>query len=439
MRAFKFLFIPAVLSSILLAARFSRGGNDYMALAFVLLPFILFTKKRWVMRFYQLILLGGAVIWLERAIFLIKLRQRMNMPWMRMGFILTAVALFTLLSALVFFHKKIAAIFKKEPPETVKPALAASLVSGILLLFIHLKVKVPVLLLLERFLPGAGLVEILLLALYAGWITEKILDPAKTPAIRAKIWLAFSIVFFTQLILGVAGIEKLLMTGKLHLPVPAMIIAGPLFRGGGFFMLILFVSTVVLLGPAWCSYLCYIGAWDNLASKGKIIPSPLPKWRNAARIAIFVLIVISAILLRLAGVPGLAATLAGAMCGLAGVGIMVLVSRKMGSMTHCISYCPIGLAANVLGKLNPFRIKISQTCTDCGACRLACRYDALNKQDISNRKPGLTCTLCGDCITRCHEKSIHYSFPGLSPASARILFIVIAVSLHAVFLGVARL
>lgn len=448
MRAFKFLFILPVLSSILLAARFSRGGNDYIALACLLLPFLLFTKKRWIMRFYQLILFGGAAIWLERAIFLIKLRQRMNMPWMRLGIILVAVALVTLLAALVFFHKKIVAIFRKEPPESVKPALAASIVTGVLLFFVHFKVKTPVMLLLERFLPGAGPVEILLLALYAGWITEKMLDPAKTPALRAKIWLFFSVVFFTQLILGVAGIEKLLMTGKLHLPVPAMIIAGPLFRGGGFFMLLLFVATVAILGPAWCSYLCYIGAWDNAAARSKKTPAILPKWRNIARIGIFVFVVITSFLLGLgfAQMTGMAAALgeaaftwAGAIFGLAGLGIMIFISRKRGSMTHCVVYCPIGLAANLLGKLNPFRIKINDTCTDCGACRLACRYDALNKENIEARRPGITCTLCGDCITRCHENSIHYSFPGLSPGTARIVFIVMAVSLHAVFLAVARL
>ena len=47
------------------------------------------------------------------------------------------------------------------------------------------------------------------------------------------MWLIFSIIFFTQLILGVAGVDKLLMTGKLHLPVPALIAAGPLYRAGG--------------------------------------------------------------------------------------------------------------------------------------------------------------------------------------------------------------
>jgi ferredoxin len=438
-KAFNFLFILPVLSSILLAAHFSRGGNDWFAGACSLLPLVLLSKKQWVMRVFQLFLITGGVIWLERTIFLIKLRQRLNMPWTRLAVILGAVTLFTFLSALVFNNRKIRAIFKKGEPEALRPAIVSSLLTAALLIFVRWKVKVPVMLLADRFFPGSGLVEILLLTLYAGWITEKVIDPKRTAKIRARIWVLFSVVFFIQLTLGVAGIEKLLMTGKLHLPVPAMIVAGPLFRGGGLFMLILFVSTVLLVGPAWCSYLCYIGAWDNVAARNKKVPQSPPKWRHAVRIGIAVLVVVSALLLRIAGVPGIAATIAGAMFGLIGVGIMVFISRKMGVMTHCIVWCPIGLAANWLGRINPFRLRITDTCTDCGACRMACNYEALNVEDIKRRKPAITCTLCGDCVSKCHADSIQYRFLGLKPKTARYAFIVLVVSLHAVFLGVARL
>ena len=53
------------------------------------------------------------------------------------------------------------------------------------------------------------------------------------------------------------------MTGKLHLPVPMMILAGPIYRGHTSVMSILFLSTLILSGPAWCSHLCYFGAIDN--------------------------------------------------------------------------------------------------------------------------------------------------------------------------------
>jgi NAD-dependent dihydropyrimidine dehydrogenase PreA subunit len=437
MKIFKFS-LP-ILSCVLLAAHFSRVQNNWFALACLAFPFILLSKKEWVMRIFQVFLLFGGAIWIERTTFLVRMRQRIGDSWVRLAVILGVVALFTILSAAVFNNKKIRAIFKKGHPGSTLPAVISCLLAAVLLSIVQMKVKTPVILLLERFQPGAGWVEVLLLALYAGWITEKLIDPQKTPLVRSRIWTFFSVVFFTQLLLGLAGLEKLLMTGKLHLPVPALIIAGPLFRGEGFFMLILFGATILLVGPAWCSFLCYIGAWDNLAARAKKIPGSLPPWRHAVRIGILILVVILTLLLRILGVPGAVAVILAAVFGLLGVGIMVFISGKFGAMVHCITYCPIGLVANWLGRISPFRLQITDNCTECGACRLACRYEALKDSDIEKRKPGLTCTLCGDCITRCKENALEYKFLEMKPTAARCVFIVMAASLHAVFLAAARL
>jgi polyferredoxin len=133
------------------------------------------------------------------------------------------------------------------------------------------------------------------------------------------------------------------------------------------------------------------------------------------------------------------AVILAAVFGLVGVAIMVFFSSKFGAMVHCITYCPIGLAANWLGRISPFRLRVTDKCTECGACRLACRYEALKDSDIEKRKPELTCTLCGDCITRCKENALEYKFLGMKPNTARFIFIVMAASLHAVFLAAARL
>jgi heterodisulfide reductase subunit A-like polyferredoxin len=108
-------------------------------------------------------------------------------------------------------------------------------------------------------------------------------------------------------------------------------------------------------------------------------------------------------------------------------------------MSHCITWCPIGLLADWLGRLSPFRLRINNACNDCGACGFACRYEALTERDIQNRKPGLNCTLCGDCIQRCREDAIEYRYLKMKPAKARALFIVFAISIHAVFMGLARI
>ncbi|THB65836.1 MAG: 4Fe-4S binding protein, partial [Desulfovibrio sp.] len=242
-------------------------------------------------------------------------------------------------------------------------------------------------------------------------------------------------------VLGLAGIGQLLMTGKLHLPVPALILAGPLYRGHGLFMLILFASTIALVGPAWCSHLCYIGAWDGVAAaRTKPRGKQLTRfWLWGVRSALLAAVLAAALCLRWAGVSWLPAVLAAALFGLVGVGIMLVVSRRLGLMAHCTVFCPVGLCANLLGRINPFRVRIGQDCTSCGACTPTCRYSALSPEHIEQRAPGLSCTLCGDCIAACPHRQLDYGLFRLSPATARAAFVVLVLSLHAVFLGVARI
>ncbi len=294
-------------------------------------------------------------------------------------------------------------------------------------------------LILERFLPGLGWLEILLLGGYASFITSKMLDPGQSAKWRSRIWRLFSLVFFGQLILGLLGLDVFLMSGKLHLPIPALIVAGPIFRGEGLFMPILFASTLALVGPAWCSHLCYFGGLDDFASKRKSIPQPMPSWAKAFRWGILTLVILSAFLLRGLGVSGMVAVLCAAAFGIVGIALMIFWSRKSGYMAHCVNYCPIGLIANILGKLNPFRVKIGKGCTQCMACTTSCRYGALGTADILKGKVGFTCTLCGDCISSCKHGQLSYSFPGLKSSVARTFFIVLVVSIHAAFLGLARI
>ena len=125
------------------------------------------------------------------------------------------------------------------------------------------------LLLLDRFVPSAGWIQVGIAVIYGALLSYKMQDRKERPKWRLRAWLLFSIVFFGQLFLGITVDSVFLMTGKLHLPVPAIILAGPLFRLEGLFMPILFLSTLLLSGPAWCSQLCYFGAFDAWNAKGK--------------------------------------------------------------------------------------------------------------------------------------------------------------------------
>jgi polyferredoxin len=318
------------------------------------------------------------------------------------------------------------------------PVFFAMLLTALSLSIVQIRVERPMIL-LERFFTGWGWLEIIFLSAYSGFVTGKLLDPLKSAKWRGFVWSFFSIIFFTQLLIGLLGFERFLMSGKLHLPIPALIVAGPLYRGSDFFMVTLFAISLILIGPAWCSYVCYIGSWDFIASRKLKRPRAMPRWRQLLRVVILFLVVSVALGLRVRGAPAILAVIFASVFGLIGIGVIALFSTRGGQMVHCIVYCPIGLLANIFGKVSPFRLRISDCCTNCHQCSVNCRYDALTAEDIRTRQPGLSCTLCGDCIGSCKDRFITYRFPGLNPHHARTLFIILVVSIHAVCLGVARI
>lgn len=319
----------------------------------------------------------------------------------------------------------------------ILPLLTGS-VTALLLSIVQLMAERPIIL-LERFFPGAGWLEIILIALYAAWVSYNMQDPSKQTKWRVRTWLIFSVVFFSQLLLGILGFDRFLMTGELHLPIPMMIIGGAVFRAEFGFMPVLFLSTLILSGPAWCSHLCYFGAFDAAMSQKK--PATGRKWRLSGhfKISVLVLVVSVALILRLFNVSALYTTIIASAFGLAGLAIIFFVSPRKGRMMHCIHYCPVGTLVNYLKYINPFRFRIDDTCTSCMRCSSVCRYDALEPENIRNRKPGITCTLCGDCMSVCRPGSFYYSFPGLNATASRNLYLGISVTLHAVFLALARI
>jgi ferredoxin len=430
------LFLLPVLSLLLAAAHFLRWGELGVSLACLLLAGLLFWRKGWMRPVVQISLLASAGIWVMTMVELAGMRMAFGLPWLRLALILGGVTGVTALSASLLQSARLRSWYRQSAE--VRPAVAAFLLTVLALGLLQHRLDLP-LLLAERFRPGFGWAQVLVMGLYAAWITEKILDPVRTARVRLLIWGFFSLVFFGQLALGLAGVGQLLMTGRLHLPVPALIIAGPLYRGAEFFMLFLFGATLLLVGPAWCSYLCYIGAWEGWSSRLAARPRPLPAWRQPVRIGLLALVILTALGLRLLAVGWVPALFLALLFGLGGVAIMVFVSSRNGQMTHCVTYCPVGLVGNWLGRISPFRMKIAPGCTNCMLCRRACRYEALHLEDIKKQRPGTSCTLCGDCLGSCPKGRIHYHLPGVSPEKARAVFLVLAVSLHAVFLAVARI
>ncbi len=437
MKSKLFKFLPVVISFLFLGAHFLRYANYGMCAVCLTLPLLYFVRKKWIVHIFRTLLGLGVIVWIDTTLNIYSQRIAYGEDWQRAVLIMSTVTLFTLFSILVFNFKELKDHFDSPDSTGLAPVFSFLLTSSVLT-FLQVYGDNPFLI-VERFFRTWGWMEIFILALYAAFITGYSLDIEKHSEIRLKIWSLFSFVFFLQLILGLSGIERFLMTGELHLPVPALILGGPLYRFEGFFMPSLFLFTVIFVGPAWCSHLCYIGAWDNLFSEAESNPKNLPDWRHIARVIILLLVAGTALLSNFMGVPVFPAVLMGAFFGLTGVAVMIFWSRKTGRMAHCTIYCPIGLLADILGKISPFRLQIGKECTECIKCSDPCRYDALREKNIRERKPGITCTLCGDCLSTCPQNTIHYTFFNLSPEKARALFLVFILSLHSIFLGVARI
>jgi ferredoxin-type protein NapH len=315
--------------------------------------------------------------------------------------------------------------------------IAVFVFTALLLTVVQIKVDRPMLI-AERLIEGGGWFQIILIACYGAYVAVKMQDPVNVPVWRTRVWTIFTLVFFGQLILGLSGLEQFLMTGKLHVPVPAMIIAGPIYRGQLSVMTILFLSTVILTGPAWCSQLCYFGAFDGIASRGRTQRGGV-KHKLAIKATILLLIILVTILLRWFNVPSLIATILAIAFGIVGVTVMIWYSRKQKKMIHCIAFCPVGTVVNLTKYANPFRMYIDTNCNLCMKCTSYCKYDALSPADVRNKKPGFSCTLCGDCLAACRDNSIKYKYFNLKPEAARNLYLFLTITLHASFLALARI
>lgn len=423
---------------VLLAAHFLRSGDLGLCLFLVGAGLAGVRRAAWVRRVWLVLLAFGIGVWVDLWAGLAGARMAAGLPWGRLSLI-TAGILALNAAALGWLGGAPGRLFFRRRAADALPQAALFLLTAGLLGLARTSARIPVLL-LDRWFPGWGGLEVLALAAYAVGVGSAMLDARRAPAVRRRIWLFFSAVFFLQLLLGLGGVERLLMTGALHLPVPAVVIGGPLYRGGGYFMPLLFALSVLLVGPAWCSFLCYIGAWEERLSRRHAgPPRPLPRALAKGRWATLGLTAAAGLGLRAAGVPAAAAALLAAAFGLAGVGIMVFVSARRGTMVHCTAYCPLGLASDLLGRLSPWRLRIGPGCTRCGACRRVCRYGALAASDIERGRPGLSCALCTDCLAVCRPGAITLRFPGLSAEASRRAFVVLVAGLHAVFLGVARM
>jgi hypothetical protein len=218
----KLLLVLAALSLLLLAAHFLRYGEWGLCFAIVSLIGLTFYRLAWVRWVVIAVLAIGVMVWADTGINLVNMRKAFDQPWGRLSLIIGSVIVLTAVTGAILLSENGRNHFSRDT-ELAAPLAIIFVLTTLTLALARQMASLPILL-TDRFFPGWGWLQILLLGIYATWVGKKMLSTAKTSLIRSKIWGFFSLIFFAQLILGLVGIQEMLMTGKLHLPVPARII-----------------------------------------------------------------------------------------------------------------------------------------------------------------------------------------------------------------------
>lgn len=97
-----FVFIlPTVLSALVTAAHFLKPGNLIFVGVSLLMPFLLLIRRRWALLMVQLALLAAAGEWLWSMLGYVEDRASRGEPALRLVIILSSVAAFCILSAVL--------------------------------------------------------------------------------------------------------------------------------------------------------------------------------------------------------------------------------------------------------------------------------------------------------------------------------------------------
>lgn len=106
------LSLPIIVSFLLLAAHFLRALNFLLVCLSLILPCLLFIRRRWVARLIQAALICAALEWIRTAISIGHERIAAGEPYLRTVLILGAVIVLTLGSAFTFYSSAMSKRYK---------------------------------------------------------------------------------------------------------------------------------------------------------------------------------------------------------------------------------------------------------------------------------------------------------------------------------------
>lgn len=104
-----------------------------------------------------------------------------------------------------------------------------------------------------------------------------------------------------------------------------------------------------------------------------------------------------------------------------GVGLLLVLPLVTKKRIQCALFCPLEALQSLLGRLNPYRIRIDRNrCTGCNRCIEACPTFSITNESMASGRATSTCSLCGKSVDDCPDGAIVYAFGGLPPVGERV-------------------
>jgi polyferredoxin len=304
---------------------------------------------------------------------------------------------------------------------------------------------------------------------------------AKTDKYRAILFIAMAICFPVGFILDLYETRGNFMiltyedmaqghTPFCHVAIPQTLIPA-IFKGEIIFpgsiskegysiagMFVMWLGITLVLGRAWCSWVCFWGGWEDgcarLCKKPKV-KNITRKWTYLPFAILLAIILLSAVTLspqycwwlcpfkavsEFVEPSSMMVVIQTGIFFVIFFGLVIVLPILTKRRTQCSFLCPFGAMQSFTNKISPFNVRIdTEKCVGCKRCIQVCPVFSLTDDSLKTGRPTMTCVRCGKCVDVCPEGAISYHIKG-TPINvrsnvARILFLYPAFGMLAIISG----
>lgn len=228
------------------------------------------------------------------------------------------------------------------------------------------------------------------------------------------------------------------------------------------FMIGFWFATTLVVGKAWCSYVCFFGGIEEgfagFPKRARIRGWLLghARWLRLLPWSILLFIVVlSAALFEpvyctwlcpfktVTEYPAVHSVTTAIQMGIfiaLFAGLVVVLPYLTKKRTQCAFFCPFGAFQSLFNRIHLFDIRFDrEKCVDCTLCQTACPTMAVTAESIREGKTLSNCMKCGACVDSCKKDAAVWHLKGtevaVKPERARLLFLYGAWAMATMFGG----